>query len=203
MSDDTNPEAEFLIRTRDLIAEGKSAYGPVGSPKQIEKLAEYNAKLDFGRRTGEVPPAPEPMNADRIAKERLASEWRNGEPSLTVSEHHADFFNKQLDALAELPPQVLAIREREVVDDLEQRPSPVCAPHCGYRAELNRRATGFEVREGLLKDAEAVIAANHPDPADRARVTKLIRGNRQLLEHYAHRGQARAAYAAQKKKYGL
>jgi hypothetical protein len=198
-----SPEAEFLLRTRDLIAEGKSVYGPVGSPKQVEKQAEYDAKIAFGRQQGEIPPAEEPWTRDRAAKERLASEFQFGEPAATFQEHTAGFNKKRFDDLAALDDRRLAAMTDEVAADLAERPSQTCAPHSGYKRELDRRATGHEIVEGLFKDAGPIIAANHPDPTERARVTKFIGSNRQLLELYAAHGQLVSAYNTRKKGYGL
>ena len=110
MSDD----AEFLLRTRDLIADGKSAYGAVGSPKQVERLAYYDALIEHGRRAGELEPAPPVMSADLIGEQRLAREYPRGAPSYDVEEHTAEFHNTQFDQIEVLARVVLrSTRERD------------------------------------------------------------------------------------------
>ena len=58
--DQSNFNGDFLTKTREIVASGESVYGPVGSPKQVEKLVELDARLAVSRRLGEAPPAPEP-----------------------------------------------------------------------------------------------------------------------------------------------
>jgi hypothetical protein len=55
MSDETNSLGSFLTDLREKVAGGESVYGPVGSPKQVEKLAELDAKIALGRKLGEIP----------------------------------------------------------------------------------------------------------------------------------------------------
>ena len=62
-----------------------------------------------------------------------------------------------------------------------------------------RLPDSLRIVEDLLKDAEPAIAGT-PNPA---KTKNLLRLNRELLELYASRGRAIAAYANPKAEYGL
>jgi hypothetical protein len=87
---------------RSLSASGESVYGPVGSPRQIEKLSELDARIALGRRLGEIAPAPEPWTEARAAKERLAQEFPAGDPATPMAEELAAHLGRQLEALGRL-----------------------------------------------------------------------------------------------------
>jgi len=112
-----------LSTTRGPIAEGRSAYGPVGSPRQVEAKARFDAQIEFGRRIGKYPAAPEPINADHITKETLAGEWRVGGPSTAIPGHMAEQNKQRFDTLAALDDRGLAVMTDELAADLSERPS--------------------------------------------------------------------------------
>ena len=70
-TNEPNPAGDFLVNLHARVAAGESAYGAVGSPAQVAKMAELDAKLGLARQLGEAPPAPEPWSVERAAKERL------------------------------------------------------------------------------------------------------------------------------------
>ena len=71
-----------------VIPEFVEVCGPVGSPKQVEKMAELEAKMGLARRLGEASPAPEPWTVERAAKERLATEFPKGDPATSPMPEH-------------------------------------------------------------------------------------------------------------------
>src|SRR5262249_53828925 len=78
-----SPESDFLLHQRELVEAGNSAYGAVGTPRQIAKMQEIVARLQFLRNLGEAPPEPEPWTPERAARERLAHEFPDGNPATT------------------------------------------------------------------------------------------------------------------------
>ena len=205
MSDDDqplSPDAEFLQRHRESVAEGNNVY-PLGSPRQIEKLAELDAQIEFRRRIGEMPPAPEPMSADLIAKQRLASEWPGGEPSAALPDYAVEQTRQRLETLTGLDDRRLAAMTDELAKDLADNQSSGSFTYSGYRPATADYPSGHEVLAAMVADAKAVIDATYADPAERTRAMKLVQTNRSALEAFAARGRAVAAYAADRKKYGI
>ena len=207
MSDDTdlpssetpNPLADYLIRTRELVASGSSVYGPVGSPKQVEKMAELEARLDLGRELGEIPAAPAPW-ADRVRQERLKQEFPFGDPAeAPVSELLANGISQGFQHLDELPPAELARRADLVASDFADRASRVSFAHSRFDPATGTKPGGYAIVEALVKVAEPAIQALG-DADDHDAMRKLIRSDRQLLELFAARGQAMTAFAERKKQ---
>jgi hypothetical protein len=119
---------------RETVASGESVYGAVGSPKQVEKLAELDAKIALGRQLGEIPPAPEPWSVQRAAQERLAQEFPGGDPARQErSEMKSAWLAKQFEALAKLDAREQAALAHQVGDDFADRASPVSMRHSSFR----------------------------------------------------------------------
>jgi hypothetical protein len=198
MSDDTsiNPVADFLLGIRDQVVAGTSIYGPVGSPKQVEKLAELDAKLALGRQLGEIPPAPEPWSVERAARERLAQEHPLGDLSAQpVSEMLTEHIRDKAEAIKKLSDRAQADVAQQVADDLAYRASDVSVRHSVYRRE-GRMPTGAEIVNQLVEDARPALAFLGLDE-------KTVRLDRNLLELAAVRGRNMTSYANRKRELGL
>lgn len=203
MSDDKplSPDAEFLLRHRESVAEGNTVY-PTGSPRQIEKLAQLDAEIAFRRQIGEMPAAEEPWSAARAAKERLAAEWVSGAPSAALPEYALEQTRQRLETLPS-DDKRLAQMTDELAADLKDRPSAGSFGYSAYRPATADYPSGHEILSAMVADAKAVIDATYADPAERTRAMKLVQTNRSALEAFAARGRAVAAYADQKKRYGI
>jgi hypothetical protein len=130
----SNPLGDFLIKTRELVAEGNSVYGPVGSPRQVEKLAELDAKLAVSRRLGEAPPAPEPWTEERAAKERLAREFPVGDPTTKpFSETMSQWITNQFERLGKLSTREQADLAQQTADDFAYHTSAVSVGPSRYQ----------------------------------------------------------------------
>jgi len=177
--DQSNFNGDFLTKTREIVASGESVYGPVGSPKQVEKLVELDARLAVSRRLGEAPPAPEPWTEERAAKERLAREFPKGDPANSpMPEQVMAWATAQFDNLGKLNVREQATLAREVADDFAYRTSDASMNYSYYKN--GHTPTGSSIVEALVKDAEPAI--NHlVEPTKRAEATKLVRHFGQLI----------------------
>jgi hypothetical protein len=109
-------------------------FGPIGSPRQNEKLAEFDANIALGRRLDEIAPAPEPWTEQRAARERLAIEFPGGDPSAQKpSEMLTAHLNGQFEALAKLPAREQAELAQQVANDFANSASAVSIAHSCYR----------------------------------------------------------------------
>jgi hypothetical protein len=203
MSEDlSNFDVEFLTSTYEIVKSGESVYGPVGSPKQVEKMAELEAKMGLARHLGEVPPAPEPWTVERAAKERLAQDFPGGDPAASpMPEHLTNWISNQFDAIGKLSVGDQAKLAREVALDVGENTSDATMNYSFYR-HGQPVPTGPGIVDQLVKEAEPAI--NHlVEPGKRAEAMKLIRCDRRLLEMYALHGRAMTAYASRKAAFGL
>lgn len=204
MSDEQPNVGEFLLRTRELVAAGKSAYGDPNSPAAQAQLAELDARLEHHRHMGEAPPPTPPWTQERVAAERLAAEHPLGDPAaVTIPAALAEHWDRQFDALAELDGLRFAKACDAVAQDIAGRASEVTFRHGAYNPGNGRYASPHEIVEALVKDAEPAVRAIAEDQKTATTMLKLIRADRKLLELFASRGQARQAYQASKKRYGL
>jgi hypothetical protein len=196
------PDVQFLLHTRDLVVEGKSAYGPADSPRAKAQLAELDARLAFAERQGRYTPEPA-WTADRVAAEQLAREYPHGAPTLEISDDHAAFYSAQLDKLDELAPAQLAQMRDAVAADLGERASIASAPYSFDPETKTRKTAGYEILTAMLSDAETVVRANIEDPADVAAYMKLLAADRSLLENFALRAQHVGGYEARRAAFGI
>jgi len=201
MSEEVNPAADFLTGLRETVASGESVYGPAGSPKQVEKLAELDAKIALGRQLGEIPPAPEPWSVERAAKERLAAEFPFGDAP-EMSELLSAGLQAKFDRLSGLSTGEQADLAQQTADDFAYRASDASLRHSAYRRETGNYPTGNQVSEALLKEAEPAVAAI-AKPGEHTKIMSLLRLDRNLLEIMAVRGRNITAYSNRKAQLGL
>ncbi|MGH7047558.1 MAG: hypothetical protein ACREE2_14345 [Stellaceae bacterium] len=203
MSDDaSHPHANFLVNLRDSVARGNEAF-PLGSPEQIAKLADLDARITLGRRLGEIAPAEEPADAvERLARERLRLEWPLGVPSVELSDHLAEVINLKFNVLHELSDEQRARLAREVEADIENRASRDTLDIGRYDPALERRPSGHEQVAKLMELAEPVIQASIV-PEHRARFRQLLVCDRRRLEGLAAMGRAAARYSDRKAQLGI
>jgi hypothetical protein len=198
---DSSPLGDFLTATRELVASGKSVYGPADTPAAQAKLQELDAKIALGRQLGEIAPAPEAWSIERAAKERLEREFRQGDPSkFERSEILEAGLAAKFDRLGKLSTREQANLAQEVADDFAYRSSDVSMRHSFTRG--GQTPTGHQVVEQLLKDAQPAVDAS-VEPGKRAETMKLLRCDRQLLELYAVRGRNLSAYSSRKAQLGI
>jgi hypothetical protein len=192
----TSAAADFLSDLRDRILAGTSVYGDPTSASAVEKLAEVEAKLGLARQLGEAPPAPEAWSIERAAKERLAREFPQGDPSkFERSELLTAGLQSKLDRLGQLSTREQADLAAEVAADLAYRSSDTSMRYSFHRGGV--APTGPGIVEALMADAAPAIA--HMPDKDR----QLLRCDRQLLELYASRGRNLSSYSARKTQLGL
>jgi hypothetical protein len=197
-----NFDADFLATTYELVKSGRSIYGEIGSPKQVEKMAELEARMGLARQLGEVPPPPEPWTVERAAKERLAREYPGGDPATSpMPDLTAEWIAGQFDALGKLSVGDQAKLAREVALDVGENTSDATMNYSFYR-HGQPTPTGPGIVDQLVKEAEPAIT-HLIEPAKRAEAMKLVRCNRRLLEIYALRGRGMTAYAGRKAAFGL
>jgi hypothetical protein len=206
MSDDTpiSPNARFLLHTRDLIINGKSAYGDPNSPAAQAQLAEVDAKLGLMRQLGEAPPPPEPWTVQRAARERVQQEFPGGDPAAMVIPDIVDAsYRAKFAALATLSGRALANRFDEVDKDIAGRASAVTLRHGAYDPATGTYPGGGTQAAALLRDAEPAVAQFAKNPAERDQIMRTLRADRRLLEAFATRGQAMTRYADRRKELGV
>lgn len=197
-------DEHFLIATRNIVADGRSVYGPIGSPKQVEKMAELDARIAHGRHMGEVPPAAEPWGMERVAKERLAHEFKFGDPSATpIHEAHGAMFRGKLEALAGMPEARLAIEQDALAKDVKDFGNTATLRHSAYRPSDQRYLGGHEIVNALVEDAEPAIRQFAQTDAEATALVKLCRTDRSTLEYFATRGRSMTSYSARAKELGL
>jgi len=203
--DNSNPHGEFLTGLRDSVAGGESVYGPVGSPSQVAKLAELDAKIALGRQLGEIAPAPEPWSVNRAAQERLAAEFPAGDVSQEIAqepEAKVAYLTAQFDRIAGLDTREQADIAQRVAGDFANRASVTSMRHSGYQRAMGSYPSGTAIVDALIAEAEPAINAA-TWIGDRQKTLQLLRLDRQMLELWAARGRNVAAYAARKAQLGL
>jgi hypothetical protein len=195
-NDTISPQASFLMDLRERVAGGESGYGPVGSPKQVDKLAEIDAKLAVARQLGEAPPAVEPWTPERAAKERLQREFPSGDPSARpVSVTMAKWAKDRIEGLSRLSARAQGDLVQSVAEDFKHQTSDASRAYSFHRGGV--APTGPGIVDRLMKDAEPAIG--HLTAAEQ----QLLRADRQLLEFYSLRGRAISAYSARKAQLGI
>jgi hypothetical protein len=200
----TNPEEEFLTSYEERLVAGTSAYGDLSKSLAGQaKLEEVRARLAFGRQQGDYKPAPEPWSPERVAKEKLAQEFPFGPPTTEFPAHLAEHFKSRIEILTQQEPRQLARLTDAVASEIADRPSRVSVMHGRFDRATGTRPGGHEIVRGLLEDAAPVIAAQTTTLADRDKLVQALRADRQLLEHFAARGQEVAQFAASKKAKGI
>ncbi len=207
MSDEQHEDKDYVLLSniRERVASGESVYGPIGSPKQVEKLSEVEARLAHGRLTRGWPAAPEPWSVERVAREKLAAKHPFGDPSTRPTPTHlADHYSKTTDALAKMEGQNLARLKDAVAQDLADNPNHFTYGYARYDKDLGRQPSGYEQVRAMLKDAEPAItkyAGGNPEKA--ANLAKVIAADRALLVRFATEGRSIAAYKARRGALGL
>ena len=196
-----SPAADFLTDLRDRILAGTSFYGDPTSARAVEKLAELEAKLGLARQLGEAPPAPKAWSIERAARERLAREYPQGDPSkFQQSEEMAAHLASKFERLGQLSVREQADLAKETAADFAYHASDVSMGYSFARGGVT--PTGLSIVEHLLADAEGEVNAS-VEPGKRAETMKLLRCSRQLLELFAVRGRNRKAYADRKTQLGI
>jgi len=201
---DTPPvplQSTFLTDLRDTILAGKSLYGDPTSPRAVEKLAELDAKIAFGRSIGEIAPPPPAWTPQRAAQERLAQEFPV-DPTTPPHPELLAFQTGQIEALKGLDVREQANRAQAVVDDVGAKTSRISSRYAFARNETGEFLSGSQVVAELLKEA-AVAINQFVEPGKRADTLKLLPLSRDQLELWAVRGRNIAAYTAVKARYGL
>ena len=202
MSETHDDDVHPLIGLLDLVETGNSVYGPVGSPRQVEKVTELRARLGLARELGEAPPEPPPIEV-RIRQERLDHEFPGGHPTPTWSDEQVDFFGAKLDAIANLGDDAVAKLTAETAADLSSRATAATIDLAKYNPAIGGHMPGSEQLSALAKDAEPAVRIFAQDPASASKALKLIRADRDLLELFAVRGRAMTRYANRKAELKL
>ena len=196
-----SPAADFLTDLRDRILAGTSFYGDPTSARAVEKLAELEAKLGLARQLGEAPPAPKAWSIERAAKERLAREYPQGDPSkFQQSEEMAAHLASKFERLGQLSVREQADLAKETAADFAYHASDVSMGYSFARGGV--APTGPGIVEALLKDAQPAVDAS-VEPAKRAEIMQLLRCDRRLLELFAVKGRNRSAYSSRKAQLGI
>lgn len=204
MSDQKPDASKMLMNLREQVASGTSLWGPVGSSKQVAKMAEIDAHLEFGRRIDEMPPAPPPMTADLVAQQELARRFPLGDPGdHVIPPSLVEHYHRQFDALGELDDARFGRVCAAVAQEIKDHTSQVSFRYSAYDTATGTYPSGNQIVEALLADATPAIEIFTKDnPSERERLLKLVRGDRRLLETFAAQGQAMGSYSATKKKFG-
>jgi hypothetical protein len=203
MTEEVIPTSDFLTGLRETVASGESVYGAVGSPRQVAKLAELDAKIALGRQLGEIQPAPEPWSVERAARARLATEFPLGDPAgQETSELLSAGLQSKFDRLSGLSTREQAGLAQQIADDFGYRASDASLRHSTYRPETSNYLTGNQIVEALWKEAEPAVAAI-AKPGEQTKMMSLLRLDRNLLELMAVRGRNLTGYANRKSQLGL
>jgi hypothetical protein len=106
----------------------------------------------------------------------------------------------KLDGLSGLSTREQGELAQQTADDF--RASDASLRHSVYRRETGNYATGNQVLEALLKEAEPAVTAI-AKPGEQAKFMSLLRLDRHLLELLAVRGRNMTAYSKRKTALGL
>ena len=196
-----SPEVEFLLHTQELVESGKSAYGEIGSPRQLEKMKELDARLGLLRKIGEAPPPPEPWTEVRAARERLAQEFPGGDPAATRwHPSQQEFVAGKLAALENIDVRQQANLHQALVNDLADTTSQATFRYSMVKGGIG--PTGSQILDQMLRDAEPAVHAHAP--VDQHQATRdALKLDRGLLERFAVAGRNISAYQAAKARYGV
>jgi hypothetical protein len=201
MDDLPNP-AEFLTGLRDQVLAGTTVYGAPDSPTAKAKLADLDAQLIVLERAGDFVP-PKPTNlVDQYAQQRLNSEF-SGDPGTPFNELIQANINSRVAALTTAGERDIAEARDAVAKSLGERASEVSFRHSAYDVTKGRLPSGDEIHKALMAEAETAVRAFVSDPAEARRQLQAIGADRQLLELFASKGRAMAAYTERKKALGV
>jgi hypothetical protein len=198
MSDDTPNPADFLLGIKQTIEAGGSVYGDPSSPTAKAKLAELDAKLQVLERAGDYTPPKPTTLVDQYAQQRLSAEFP-GDPATPFNDLAQQNINAKVAALTAAGERDIAEARAAVAKSLGERTSQVSIAHSMYDVTKGRLPHGGEIHRALMAEAEIAVKAFATDPAEARRQLDAIGADRQLLELFASKGRAMAAYTARKK----
>jgi hypothetical protein len=201
MDDLPNP-AEFLTGLRDQVLAGTTVYGAPDSPTAKAKLADLEAKLQVLERAGDYTPPKPTTLVDQYAQQRLNSEFPS-DPATPFNELAQQNIDSRVAALTAAGERDIAEARDAVAKSLGERASEVSIRHSMYDPAKGRLPWGGEIHKALMAEAETAVRAFVSNPTEARRQLNAIGADRQLLELFASKGRAMAAYTARRQQLGI